>query len=98
GLARLEPADGAYFGLNLDWDHETAKAAGDELGHLPSVWVQFARFPLDDGGRKNLDDFIDQVAGVGGIGLITLEPFDGLSAVTAASATELADLLAGYWT
>jgi hypothetical protein len=98
GLARLEPADGAYFGLNLDWDHETAGAAGDELGHMPSVWVQFARFPLDDGGRKNLDDFIDQVAGVGGIGLITLEPYDGLGAVTAASAAELADLLAGYWT
>jgi len=98
GLARLEPADGAYFGLNLDWDHETAKAAGDELGHMPSVWVQFARFPLDDGGRKNLDDFIDQVASVGGIGLITLEPYDGLGAVTAAAATELADLLAGYQT
>ncbi len=98
GLARLEPAEGAYFGLNLDWDHETAAAAGDELGRSPNVWVQFARFPLDEGGRRNLDDFIDQVASVGGIGLITLEPYDGLGAVTAASAAELADLLADYRT
>ncbi len=43
-------------------------------------------------------DFIEQVAGVGGLALITLEPHDGLAAVTDAAAVELADLLAGYWT
>lgn len=98
GLAQLEPADGTYFGVNLDWGHETAATASEHLGRTPAVWVQFARFPLDDGGRANLDAFIDQVAAVGGIGLITLEPHDGLAAVTDAAAGELADLLAGYWT
>ncbi|MEO8570419.1 MAG: hypothetical protein ABI553_01850 [Chloroflexota bacterium] len=61
------------------------------------MWVQFAHFPLDDGGRANLDAFIDQVAAVGGIGLITLEPQDGLAAVTDEAATDLARLLDGYW-
>ena len=98
GLARLEPADGAYFGLNLDWGSETAAKASRDLGKTPAVWVQFAHFPLDHGGHANLDAFIDQVAAVGGIGVITLEPQDGLAAVTDAAAAELAQLLNGYWT
>lgn len=96
GLSRLEPADGAYLGLNLDWGTETAAEASQDLGRTPAVWVQFARFPLDGGGRANLDAFIDQVAAIGGIGVITLEPHDGLAAVTDAAATELATLLHGY--
>ncbi len=98
GLARLEPGDGAYFGLNLDWGSVCAADAAERLGRTPAVWVQFARFPLDDGARANLDAFIEQVAGVGGIALITLEPHDGLAAVTQAAADDLADRLAGYWT
>ena len=97
GAARLQPAQGAYFGLNLDWGSETAREASDRLGRTPAVWVQFARFPLDPGARANLDAFIAQVAGVGGIALITLEPHDGLAAVTDAAAHDFADLLAGYW-
>jgi hypothetical protein len=98
GLARLEPPDGAYFGLNLDWGHETAAEAIDRLGETPAVWVEFVRFPLDEGGRANLDGVIDQIAAVGGIGLITLEPHGGLATVTDEAAAELADLLAAYWT
>jgi hypothetical protein len=97
GQARLQPARGAYFGLNLDWGSETARQASDRLGRTPAVWVQFARFPLDAGARANLDSFADQVAGVGGLALITLEPHDGLAAVTDAAARDVADLLAGYW-
>jgi hypothetical protein len=97
GLARLQPAKGAYFGLNLDWGSETARQASDSLGRTPAVWVQFARFPLDAGARANLDAFVQQVAGVSGLALITLEPDDGLAAVTDAAANDLADLLAGYW-
>ncbi len=97
GLARPEPADGAYFGLNLDWGNWTAAEVVDRLGRTPAVWVEFARFPLDDGGRANLDRFIDQVAAVGGTALITLEPHDGLGAVTREAANDLADVLAGYW-
>jgi len=98
GLARLEPDDGAYFGLNLDWGTETALEATQRLGRTPAVWVQFARFPLDAGSRGNLDSFVEQVADVGGLALITLEPHDGLAAVTDDAAIELADLLASYWT
>jgi hypothetical protein len=98
GLARLEPGDGTYFGMNLDWANDSVAAASERLGVTPAVWVQFVRFPLDDADTANLDAFIEQVEGVGGIGLITLEPHDGLASVTPEAADKLAGLLADYWT
>jgi hypothetical protein len=98
GLARLQPASGTYFGLNLDWGNETARQASDALGHTPAVWVQFARFPMDDGTQANTEAFFEQVAGVHGTALLTLEPQDGLAAVTDAAATRLGDLLERAWT
>ena len=83
--------------MNLDWANETAADVSDRLGRTPSVWVQFVAFPLDDGGRGNLDAFVEQIAPLGGIGLITLEPHGGLETVTPGAAAELADLLAAYW-
>ena len=75
GPARARSADGtAWFGMNLDWANDSVADVSDRLGATPSVWVQFVAFPLDDAGRGNLDAFIDQVAAVDGIGLITLEP------------------------
>jgi hypothetical protein len=98
GAARLEPADGTYFGMNLDWANDSVAEVSERLGVTPMVWVQFVAFPLDDGGTANLNTFIEQVAGVGGIGLITLEPNDGLASVTPEAAEQLAALLADYWT
>jgi hypothetical protein len=97
GLARLQPPSGAYFGLNLDWGRETAAEASASLGRTPAVWVQFARFPLDDGAKTNLDAFIDQVATARGLALITLEPTDGLGAITDAAIDDLVTALTGYW-
>jgi hypothetical protein len=96
GLARLEPADGAYFGVNLDWGNDSAAAVSQRLGRTPVVWVQFVAFPLDAGARANLDAFIDQVASVGGMALITLEPNAGLGSVTDAAIADFASLLPGY--
>ncbi|MEA2651696.1 MAG: hypothetical protein QOI85_1417, partial [Chloroflexota bacterium] len=97
-LPELVPADGtAWFGMNLDWANDTVTDVSARLGATPSVWVQFVAFPLDDGGRGNLDQFVEQVAAVDGIGLITLEPMDGLDSVTQAAAEDLARLLDRYW-
>jgi hypothetical protein len=96
GLARLEPAHGTYFGMNLDWGNDSVAAVSERLGRTPSVWVQFVEFPLTTDGRRHLDDFVDQVAEVGGKALVTLEPLDGLAAVTDQAIDELVDLLAAY--
>ncbi len=83
--------------MNLDWANDSVADVTERLGASPSVWVQFIRFPLDDGGRGNLDAFVEQVATVNGIALITLEPHDGLASVTPAAAEEFAALVDAYW-
>ena len=97
-LPNLVPAAGqAWFGMNLDWANDSVAEVSERLGATPSAWVQFVRFPLDEAGRANLNAFAEQVAAVDGIGLVTLEPHDGLAAVTADAAEELATILDEYW-
>jgi hypothetical protein len=95
----LLPPDGrAWFGMNLDWANQTIPDMEQSLGVTPAVWVQFVRFPLDDGARTNLAGFFEQVGAAKAYGLITLEPHDGLSAVTAEAAAELVSVLDAAWT
>ena len=84
--------------MNLDWANQTVAQVTGSLGVTPAVWVQFVRFPLDDSARANLVGFFEQVGAAGAYGLITLEPHDGLAAVTPEAADELATLLDAAWT
>jgi hypothetical protein len=95
GPARLEVPE-TLFGMNLDWGNDSAAAVSERLGVTPAVWVQFTAFPWGDGDRGNLDAFYGQVASVGGMALVTLEPNDGLAAVTDAAIAELATLVAAW--
>jgi hypothetical protein len=56
-LARLEPAAGAYFGVNLDWASETAADFNARLGRSAVVYVQFARLPFGAEDLANLESF-----------------------------------------
>ena len=95
----LVPPDGrAWFGMNLDWANQTVAEISEILGVTPAVWVQFVRFPLDDGGRANLVAFFEQVGAAGAHGLVTLEPHDGLDAVTPEAAADIAAVLEAGWT
>ena len=94
----LVPPDGrAWFGMNLDWANQTVAEVEESIGVIPAVWVQFVRFPLDDGSRANLVGFFEQVGAAGAHGLITLEPHDGLDAVTSEAAADLATVLEAAW-
>ena len=92
------PARGAWFGMGLDWGSDSVSAVRDRVGamHTPAAWVQFAEIPLRESDLRNLDGFVEQVRSVGGIGLITLEPKDGLGAVDDGVASAVADRLAAY--
>ena len=93
------PPDGqTWFGMNLDWANQSIEGVEQALGVTPAVWVQFVRFPLDEGGRANLVGFFEQVGAAGAHGLITLEPHDGLDAVTPEAAADLATVLEAAWT
>ncbi len=82
--------------MNLDWGNDSATEVSQRLGATPAVWVQFTAFPWGDGDRGNIDAFYQQVADVGGMALLTLEPSDGLAAVTNEAIAELATLVAGW--
>lgn len=94
----VPPAGRAWFGMNLDWANQTIAEVEAVLGVTPAVWVQFVRFPLDDAGREHLAGFFEQVGAARAHGLLTLEPHDGLAAVTPEAAAELTELLAAAWT
>ena len=90
-LERLEPANGCYIGMLLA-EEDTPNSLSARLGLTPAVFSRFYSFPLDASARQNVSEFLDQVRAIGGIAVLTLEPFNGLSAVTAANCNDFADL------
>ena len=92
-LERLEPANGCYIGMLLA-DEDSPSSLSTRLGLTPAAFSRFYAFPFDASARQNVSDFLDQVRTRGGIAVLTLEPFDGLSAVTAAHCNDLGDLCA----
>lgn len=95
-LARLEPATGAYFGVNLDWEHDSAEAFAQRVGRPAAVYVAFAHLPIAPTEDAYVDSFVAQVGAHSGIALLTLEPNVPLQQVTPDMAAELADRLARY--
>ena len=94
--ADLVPSDGVYLGANLDWARQTLAEYSRDLGRRPAVTVSFTQVPLTRDDEVNLDAAVRQVAEDGGLLLLTLEPHQGLAAVTDAVAEDLADRLDGY--
>ncbi|RWZ52412.1 hypothetical protein ELQ90_00130 [Labedella phragmitis] len=87
------PQEGVLFGVNLDWGRETLAEYADASGSAPAVAVSFSDFPFASTDRENVLAAADQVASVGGTLLLTLEPVDGLEAVTDDALDELSDVL-----
>src|SRR5262245_22250954 len=81
-LARLEPAYGTYYGVNLDWEQDSAAAYAQRLGRAAAVYVVFAKFPIPREDDVYLDIVIRQVEQQGGLALLTLEPTINLQAIT----------------
>ena len=92
-LERLEPPTGCYFGVNLG-ERDKIEKLTKRLGITPAVYVQFFHFPLTPALRDKLTGFLDEVRPTRGIALITLEPVEGLGAITEADCLDLAGLCA----
>ena len=93
---RLAPESGILAGVNQDWENQTLAQCSAELGRRPAVAVSFAPFPMSGTDKANVDAAYGQVRENGGILLLTLEPKEGLAAVTTEASEELARTLAGY--
>ncbi len=85
--------DGVLFGVNLDWGGETIAEHADAMGTAPAVAVSFSDFPFSSTDRENVAAAARQVADVGGTLLLTLEPHDGLVAVTDDALADLTAVL-----
>ncbi|MHA7145302.1 glycoside hydrolase family 26 protein [Arthrobacter sp. TmT3-37] len=92
----LAPDTGTLMGVNLEWGRETLAEYSDKLGERPAVAVTFADFPFNEEDPDLLASAAEQLRQNGGTLLLTLEPMEGLDAVTSERADELAALLARF--
>ena len=92
-LERLEPANGCYIGMLLG-DDDNIPRLSKRLGITPASVSRFYEFPLSVSARQSVTAFLDEVRNYGGIAVLTLEPFGGLAAITAAQCNDLGDLCA----
>ncbi|MHA7189578.1 glycoside hydrolase family 26 protein [Arthrobacter sp. MDT2-16] len=92
----LAPADGTLMGVNLEWGRETLAEYSDKLGERPAVAVSFADFPFNEEDPGLIASAAEQLRQNGGMLLLTLEPMEGLEAVTEQHAGDLAGMLAGF--
>jgi hypothetical protein len=92
----LAPEVGTLMGVNLEWGKETLAEYAGKLGSRPAVAVSFADFPFAAEDPALIAAAAEQLRQEGGTLLLTLEPQQGLAAVTAERADELAAMLAGF--
>ena len=88
------PSEHLYFGINLDNDNDSPTAYSERAGLEAEVLVRFFRFPLGTQDQSALVDFLNQAAQLQVVALVTLEPHDGLEAVTDDAIDELATIVA----
>src|SRR5437879_7120709 len=96
GALLQPPNGGVYFGVNLDWDHDSPTRYVRRLGRRPALYVAFAPFPLPGSAAGFIDGIVGGLVRQHGALMLALEPNSGLGAVTEAAATGLARRLAGY--
>ena len=92
----LVPPEGALFGVNLDLAAKPLSAYASDLGHKPAVSVSFTGFPYTGEERADLLRAVEQIRADGQMMLLTLEPMNGLEAVTPEAAAALARDLAEF--
>ncbi|MGO4432258.1 glycosyl hydrolase, partial [Paenarthrobacter sp. RAF9] len=94
--SELAPANGTLFGVNLDYHSKSLATFAKDLGHRPAVSVSFTGFPLTPKDEEDLQKAVEQIHADGRMMLLTLEPAQGLNAVTDDTATALAKDLARF--
>ncbi|MHA7280458.1 OpgC domain-containing protein [Arthrobacter sp. MDT2-2] len=85
--------EGRYFGPELDWSSDNARAYADRTGITPSFFSRPIPYPLDDAAERDLFDLARQQAPLGSLAMVTLEPRKPLDELTDDDARHLADTL-----
>jgi hypothetical protein len=85
---------GIAFAVNLDFSDDSVAAFNQRLGQPVSAYGRFVTFPLDQLEIDGLQTFMDEVAAVGGMAVLTVEPSISLDQVSEVEATNLAQRMA----
>lgn len=94
--ALLEPENGVYFGANINLGVDSIADFNNRLGYNAAVFVQFLPFPFTEQSLIYLDQFMEEMEEHNAIALLTLEPIEGLEAVTTDIVNDLAVRLSNY--
>ncbi len=81
-------------GPALDWSRDSVAGYSERLGLTPSVFAQEVRYPLDADDEVFLRQFVEQVADVGAVADLTLEPRVPLDQLDESAARSLAEQVA----
>src|SRR5260370_6036437 len=87
------PGGGVYFGVNLDWGHDSPASLSGRLGRHPALFVAFAPFPLAASAASYVDGIVGGLVRQHAALMLTLEPNGGLGNVTDGAARALASRL-----
>ncbi|WP_323959565.1 glycosyl hydrolase [Arthrobacter sp. JZ12] len=91
--APTELAEGRYFGAELEWSTADAGSYSEDVGISPSFLTRPFAYPLDDTLKEDLRSTAQQVAEMGALAVVTLEPSVPLGELTAEDAEQLAEVL-----
>ncbi|EST10976.1 glycosyl hydrolase [Sporolactobacillus laevolacticus] len=95
GYAPLEPQRGIYFGIvRDDITRKSIHSYDAKIGITPASYVTFVKFPMRQQDIDKLNALTKEIAPTGGILLITLEPLDGLKAISKKDDRDFAALCA----
>ncbi|GIG28974.1 glycosyl hydrolase [Cellulomonas marina] len=87
------PADGVALGVNPDWGAGTLADFASATGVVPAAAVSFTALPVPQASVEAVHQAAEQVRTQGGVLVLTLEPTDGLAAVTPDVVADLVALL-----
>jgi hypothetical protein len=91
------PPDGrTYFGIQLDSEFDTVGAYAGRLGATPALYGRYVNFPLDAAEEGSISSEIQDLAEHHSSLMLTIEPREGLMAVTPQSLTDLTRDLAAW--
>lgn len=70
----------AYYGVQLDWQHDSADGYASRLGATPAVYGRYV--PLTPEEEKAVGEEMSQLADAHSAMMLTLEPWNGLASIT----------------
>lgn len=87
---------GVYFGVNLDWDHDSIASLASRLGRSSALYVAFVQFFMEGAGASFVDFVVVGLVGQWQALMLILEFGSGFAIVTDSVVVDLAIRLAGY--